>query len=238
VLDVAVLQLVFEAVFKFLNQLHGAGFVDDKVGGQGIFGCTDGPDVDVMNIFDVVHAGDSFFDLADLDSGGDAVEGQAKAVAQQLPGAIENYDGDDEAEGGVDPIEVGIEDDEAADDEAGGYDSVGEEVEEGAPDIEVAFLVPKEEHGGQGVNRDADGGDDGDGLAGQGGFGGHEPVERLIADGADGKQEDGGIEQGYEDGGLFESVGIFFGCADAEEADGDQGHGEACYVCEVVTGVG
>lgn len=237
-LDVAVQQFVLDAVFEFRDEFHAAVFVDDEMGGKGIFGCAYCPDVDVMNVFDVFHAADGFFDLADLDPGGDAVEGEAQAIAQQLPGAVEDYDSDDEAERGVDPIEVRIKDDEAADDEAGGYDGVGQEVEEGAPDIEVAFLIPEEEHGGEGVDPDADGGDDGDGLTGQGGFGGHEPVDCFVADGAEGNQQDGGVQEGYEDGGLFETVGIFFGRADAEEADGDEGHGEAGYVCKVVAGVG
>jgi hypothetical protein len=82
--------------------------------------------MDVVKIFNVFHVANRLFDLADLDTGGDAVKGEAQAVAQQLPGAIENDDGDDEAEGGVDPVKVSIEDNEAADDQAGGYDSVRE----------------------------------------------------------------------------------------------------------------
>jgi hypothetical protein len=81
VLDVAVEQFVLYAMFKFRDEFHGAGFVDDKMGGEGIFGCADGPDVDMMNFFDIFHAGDSIFDLADLDAGGDAVEGEAQAIA-------------------------------------------------------------------------------------------------------------------------------------------------------------
>src|SRR5580658_10820488 len=103
-------------------------------------------------------------------------------------------------------------------------------MEEGAADIEVAFFIPEEEHGGQRVDADSDGSHDGDGLAGQSGFGGHETVEGLIADGAEGEQEDGGVEEGYEDGRFLEAVGVLIGCADAKEADGDQRHGEAGYV--------
>ena len=38
----------------------------------------------------------------------------------------------------------------------------------------------------------------------------HALLDRLIADGADGEEEDGGIEQGDEDRGLFIAVGEFF----------------------------
>ena len=215
-LDVAVKQFVFDAVFELVDDFHATGLVDDEMGGQGVFGRADGPDVDMVKIFDVLYASDSFPDLADLDAARDAVEGEPQAVAKQLPGAIEDNDGDDEAEGGIDPIELGIKDDEAADDQAGGYDSIGEEVEEGASDVEVAFLIPEEEHGGQGVDADTDGGHDGNGLAGQGSFGAHQPVDRFVADGAKGNQEDGGVEEGYEDRCLFEAVGIFFGGAHPE----------------------
>src|SRR5579863_1522177 len=63
-------------------------------------------------------------------------------------------------------------------------------------------------------------------------------MEGFIPDGAEGKQEDGGVEEGYQDGGFLETIGVFIGCADAKKADGDQRHGEACYVREVMAGVG
>ena len=41
------------------------------------------------------------------------------------------------------------------------------------------------------------------------GFGMHEAVEGFVADGAEGDEQDGGIQQGDEDRGLFIAVCIF-----------------------------
>jgi hypothetical protein len=73
--------------------VHCTVIVDDEMGGQGIFGGADGPDVDMVKVFDVFYAGDRFPDLFDLDAGRDAVQREAQAVPQQLPGAEEDDDG-------------------------------------------------------------------------------------------------------------------------------------------------
>ena len=56
--------------------------------------------------------------------------------------------------------------------------------------------------------------------------------------GADGQEQDGGIEQGDEDGCLLIAVGIFFRWSYLQQTQGDKGHGEGSHVGEVMSGVG
>ena len=118
VLDVLVEQLVLDLVLEFFDGIHCTVIVDDEMGGQGIFCGADGPDMDMVKVFDVFYAGDRFPDLFDFDAGRDAVQREAQAIPQQLPGAEEDDDGYGEAEGGVDPGQSGIKDDQAADDQS------------------------------------------------------------------------------------------------------------------------
>ena len=110
-------------------------------------------------------------------------------------------------------------------------------MQEGAPDIQVALFTAKEQQGCEGVDGDADGCHDGNGLSGHG-LGRHQAVYRFIPDRSQGQQQDGGIEKGHQDSGLFIAVGIFFVGLDPEQADRHQGHGQAGYVRQVVTGIG
>src|SRR6185437_1866134 len=128
-------------------------------------------------------------------------------------------------------------DDDATDHEGCGDNGVGQEVQEGAADVEVVLAVAHEQEGGHCVDHYANGGDDGDGLTGKR-FWGHQAVDGFVADGAEGDQQDGCVEERDEDGRLFITVGIIFGGFDLEEADGDEGHGQRGDVGEVVACVG
>ena len=209
-LDVLVQQFVLDLVFQLFDELHAHVAFYDQVCGEGVLRGADGPDVDMMKVFYTAHFGDGILYFFYFDPARDPVQREPEAVTQQLPGAEEDDDGDKEAQGGVDPKQVGVKDDKTTDDKRSRHDGIREEVEEGAADIEIAFLTAEKKHGGERIDGDADGCHDGDRLAREG-LRIHEAVYGFIADGSDGQQQDGCVQQGYEDGRLFIAVGLFFG---------------------------
>src|ERR1700679_92024 len=96
-----------------LDSLHIGVAVDDQVSSECVLGRTDSPDMDMMAVFNIFHAADRLSHLFDFNACRDAIQGEAQAIPQQLPGAEEDDDGYGEAEDGVYPIKACIEDHDA-----------------------------------------------------------------------------------------------------------------------------
>src|SRR5258708_18648694 len=118
-------QLVFDVVLELFGEFHGAILVDDEMGRKGIFGRADRPDMDMVEVLYPLHFVDGIADLFDLDAGRHPIERKTQAVAQQLPGAEEDDEGDEQAQGRVDPKQVCIKDDKPANYEGGRYYRIG-----------------------------------------------------------------------------------------------------------------
>jgi hypothetical protein len=123
-LDFLVQQLVLDFVFQLIDKFHGAGGVDYQVGGECILRRADGPNMDMMKVFYSIHFTDSLPDLSKLDAFGHPIQGQAKAIPQQLPGTEEDDDGYQQAQNSVQPEKTRKIHDNTTDYQRGGYDGI------------------------------------------------------------------------------------------------------------------
>ena len=109
VLDILMQQFVFDLMFQLFDKAPYRCSVDDEVGREGVLGGADRPDMDMMKVLYSFDPADRLPDLFYLDAFGYAIQGEAQAVPQQLPGAEQDDDGDEQAQCGVYPVLMGID---------------------------------------------------------------------------------------------------------------------------------
>src|SRR5882762_7783295 len=161
-------QFMLDIHLELLDGRHVAVGRNDQVRRKRVFRSADGPDMNVMKVDHPAHFSDDLPDLTGLDAIRNSVQGEPQAVLQQLPGAEQNDDGDDQAQYRIDPEQVRVQDNDPSQYQPGGYDRIRQEVQEGAPDIEIIILIPQEEKGRDGIDQDPDGGYYRNGLSRQG----------------------------------------------------------------------
>ena len=164
------------------------------------------------------------------------VEGEVHGVAQEPPGADEDDDDDGEADERVEPVPARDRDDERRHDDAHRDAGIGQHVEEGAPDVEVALAAPHEEERRAEIDGDAHGGDPDDGAGGDR-LGQDQALDRLDQDGAERDEQDDGVGERGQDRAALEAVRAPRRGQAPPQPDGAPGEGEAQNVAQIVAGV-
>lgn len=144
VVNVEVFECVSEVGFEGCLLGLGECGIDEEVCGEGVGGGAHGPDVDVVDVLDArgFSCGDFYF--LNIDVGGDAIYGEAEAVFEEACGAGDDDDHDDEADYRIEPVPVGVGDDDACCDDSDGYEGVGGHVEVGSFHVEVVVFAAHE----------------------------------------------------------------------------------------------
>ena len=211
-------------------------FADDDVPRQGVFGRADRPDVEVVGAGDPLHRLDPLLQVLQVELFGGAVQGQPQALSQDAPGGDEDQEGDGDADDRVDRVPARQADQEPREDDADRDERIGQHVQVGGADVDVARLVGGEEVGRKAVDRHADAGDDHDRIARDRDWG-EELADALDEDEADGQQQDDGIGQRHENRALLVAVGVGGRRLAGSQQAGREGEQHAGYVAQVVPGL-
>jgi len=113
--DIEVVKMVFQVVF---HRFHRVERVDDDVGGEGVVGRGNRPNVQVVDIADVLVFQQRIFYLFQGNVLRKSVEREAQTARQQVPRRNEDDGGDDEADDGIDDGPARRGDDDARNDDS------------------------------------------------------------------------------------------------------------------------
>ena len=232
--DIEVVKMVFEVVF---HRFHRVERVDDNVGGEGVVGRGNRPNVQVVDIADMLVFQQRIFHLFQGNVLGKSVEREAQTARQQVPRGNEDDGSDDEADDGIDDGPARRGDDDARNDDSDADERVGDHVEEGSAHVQVVFLAAQQQKSRQSVDDDADARRPRNRHAiDLGGF--VEFMDALDDDGTDGHEQDNRVEQRNEHGRFLVTIRKTAVGVDFRELEGDKHQHERKHVAEVVSGIG
>ena len=137
-------------IFRFVER------IDDDVGGQSILRRTDGPDMQMMQLYDPGIAKQCFLYIFGIDTCGNTVERQPYAVMEQVPCRDENDSGNNQSDNRVDNKPAGMCNDDAREKYAYTYERIGGHVQECSFYIQVVSSVFEKEPGRESVDEDTD----------------------------------------------------------------------------------
>jgi hypothetical protein len=241
VLDLKGGMMDFEALMQNVFQtgeerIVGIEFGNDEMGGEGGFGGTHGPDMQIVEIDDARRMAEEGDNPFAVDMGGDGIKGQVGGIAKQAPGSDPDDQTDHEADERVELNPTSQGDGEGGEENAGGDSGIGGHMDECAADIEIVAAAAVEEERGDPVNDDTGAGDThhegcGDELRLK------ETMGRLPGDGAEGGTDQERVEPGGEDGRPAPTIGPGGGGSATGQHRSRPGEDEAEHIDEVVAGI-
>ena len=191
----------------------------------------------VVDIKNALLAFNSLLDILHVKAFGYGVGTHAQAFGQQTPSAEEDDHSNNEADDGVDNGPASEINNHTADNDAYTDQRVGQHVEEGTASVDVVLLLTAESPCGETVDDDAHSGSpDDEGAIDIGRV--HKFAYALDHDGADGDEENDGVEERDKHGGLAVAVGKASSGAAGGQLEGHHGQQEREDVAEVVSGIG
>lgn len=192
------------------------------------------PDMEIMDVHNAIDVFDGGADLCELDTARGAFEEDVQSFAHDANRAPKDERGNEEREQGIDPVEVGVENAEATEDDGGGGDGVSQHVDEDGTDIDLAREAPKQGRD-EAIHDNACCSDEhhGSGLDGQGRGKAMDGSERDPDREGD---EGDGINEGGKDAGPLVPEGLFVGGRAPLEVDGEEGEANGEEIGGVVAG--
>ena len=211
--------------------------VDDQVRRQGDEPAGDAPDVQIVDIPHAGQSGQRETDLVEIDVGRDALHQHADRFAEQLPGRVDHQQRDEDRRHRIDPGPAERRDGEGGDDRLDAAERVGEDVEPGAAQVQVAAPAAAQDeqadhvHGQAGDRHDQHQAAFDDDRRPQ-------PADRLDDDQERDADEGRAVGQRGQDLGALIAVGPRRRRRAAAKSHREQGQRDGCRVAGHVAGVG
>ncbi|EHK82247.1 arsenical-resistance protein [Rhodococcus pyridinivorans AK37] len=196
------------------------------------------PDVQVVGFMDSRKGIKGGVDLGDVDTLRGLLEQYADRVSAEIvgPGQDEESDGDTDERVGVPPAEH--DGHHTADKHADRTEHVGQDFEVGPADVDALLGAGAQQEKRNDVHGEADHGNDGDGQAGDFGWGG-QSLEGFVENPEGDAEQQECVEQGGEHFGAVQAEGpVRSGAGTLGDGDSGDGHQHAEHVGEHVRGVG
>ena len=145
--------VLFEQVFQTTFYLfHLFQCINDNMCSQGVVGCADSPDVQVVYLVDMLLVGQQLLDFVRFDAFWRTIDNQTQTTRQQTPCREQNDEGNDEADNGVNNVPPRPGNNDSGDNDTHGHQRVRNHVQKGTTHIDVTFLATHQQDNGETVD--------------------------------------------------------------------------------------